>query len=123
MEKRLCLFVHGSSDIKNSTFGEKSSAKKRAIIEKSSVEKFFNSDFNATGYKSMIFEEFHSTFIVQLTILKRLLKGCSYAHPVTCCPGMKGTFSRVALSSVMYILIKLHKRLLAINLHWAIDIY
>ena len=60
------------------------------------------SDFNATVYKSIIFEEFDSAFIVQPTILKPLLKGCTYAHPVTCCPEMKETFSRVdALSSEM----------------------
>ena len=81
--------------------------KKRAIIENSWVEKFFNSDFNPTVYESIIFEKFNSTFIVQPTILKRLLEGCSYAHPVTGCPEMKRTFPRVALSSVMYILMKL----------------
>ena len=73
-----------------------------SIIEKSSVEKLFYFDFNATVYKSIILEEFDSAFIVQPTILKHLLKGCSYAHPVTCCPDIKGTFSRVyALSSDM----------------------
>ena len=53
---------------------------------------------------------------MQPTILKRLLEGCSYAHPVTCCPEMKGTFSRVALSSVLYILIKLCKRLRLVDI-------